>query len=160
MNKLFTFFRESQVARFLIPLGLILTIFGIVVFSINMKNQNYVKTESTISKVELVEEEHIDANGDTVQATYKVSVKYSVDGKDYEEELGELSGKYKEGEKMTIYYDPKNPSEITQTTSLVLPIVMIVGGIAAFASGIVSGANAIKRHKKMKEQEKEWSKNE
>ena len=160
MNKLFTFFRESQVARFLIPLGLILTIFGIVVFSINMKNQNYVKTESTISKVELVEEEHIDANGDSVPATYKVYVKYSVDGKDYEEELGELSGNYKEGEKMTIYYDPKNPSEITQTTSLVLPIIMIVGGIAAFASGIVSGANAIKRHKKMKEQEKEWAKNE
>lgn len=160
MNKLFTFFRESQVARFLIPLGLILTIFGIVVFSINMKNQNYIKTESTISKVELVEEEHIDANGDTVQATYKVYVKYSVDGKNYEEELGELAGEYKEGEKMTIYYNPKNPSEITQTTSLVLPIVMIVGGIAAFIGGIVSGANAIKRHKKMKEQEKEWAKNE
>ncbi len=160
MNKLFTFFRESQVARFLIPLGLILTIFGVVVFSINMKNQNYVKTESTISKVELVEEEHIDANGDSVPATYKVSVKYSVDGKDYEEELGELSGNYKEGEKMTIYYDPENPSEITQTTSLVLPIIMIVGGIAAFVGGLISGANAIKRHKKMKEQEKEWAKNE
>ncbi len=160
MNKLFTFFRESQVARFLIPLGLILTIFGVVVFSINMKNQNYVKTESTISKVELVEEEHIDANGDTVQATYKIFVKYTVDGKEYEEELGELSGKYKEGEKMTIYYDPKNPSEITQTTSLVLPIVMIAGGIAAFIGGIISGVNAIKKHKKMKEQEKEWAKNE
>ena len=90
----------------------------------------------------------------------KVYVKYSVDGKNYEEELGELSGSYKEGEKMTIYYNPENPSEITQTTSLVLPIVMIVGGIAAFIGGIVSGANAIKRHKKMKEQEKEWAKNE
>ena len=160
MNKLFTFFRESQVARFLIPLGLILTIFGVVVFSINMKNQNYVKTESTISKAELAEEEHIDANGDSVPATYKVYVKYSVKGKDYEEELGELSGNYKEGEKLTIYYNPKNPKEITQTTSLVLPIVMVVGGIAAFIGGIVSGANAIKRHKKMKEQEKEWAKNE
>ena len=160
MNKLFTFFRESQVTRFLIPAGLLITIFGIVVLSINLKNQNYVKTEATISKVDLVEEAHTDANGDVVQATYKVTVKYTVDGKDYEEELGDMPGEYKVGNKMTIYYNPKNPKEITQTISLVLPIVMIVGGVAAFAGGIVSGVNAIKRHKKMKEQEKEWAKNE
>ena len=44
MNKLFTFMRESQTARFLIPVGLILTIFGIVMLVINIKNQNFDKT--------------------------------------------------------------------------------------------------------------------
>jgi len=160
MNKLFTFFRESQTARFLIPLGLMLTIFGVVIFTINSKNQNYIGVEAIVSKVELAEEEHLDANDDIVHATYKIYVKYNVDGKDYEEELGELSGDYKEGDKMTIYYNPNNPSEITQTTSLVLPIVIIIGGIAVLAGGIISGVNAIKRQKKMKEQEKEWAKNE
>ena len=111
MNKLFTFFRESQVARFLIPLGLILTIFGVIVLSINLKNQNYIKTDATISSVELVEEAHTDANGDVVQATYKIKVKYTVDSKEYEEELGELPGEYKVGSKMTIYYNPDNPKE-------------------------------------------------
>ena len=160
MNKMFTFFRESQVARMLIPVGLIAMIFGVVVLVINLKNQNYVKVESTISKVELAEEAHTDAVGDPVAATYKVFVKYTVDGKEYEKELGELSGNYKEGEKMAIYYNPENPNEITQTNSLILPIVLIAGGVGAFVGGIVSGVNAIKRHKKMKEQEKEWAKNE
>ena len=160
MNKLFTFFRESQVARMLLPLGLILTIFGIFMFVINMKNQNYVKTTATISKVELVEEAHTDADGNTVAATYKLSVKYTVDGKEYENELGEMPEGHKEGEEITIYYNPENPNEITQTKSLILPIILTVGGIAALVGGIISGVNAIKRHKKMKEQEKEWAKNE
>ena len=160
MNKLFTFFRESQTARFLIPLGLMLTIFGVVIFTINSKNQNYIGVEATVSKAELVEEAHTDIDGNSVEATYKVFVKYTVDGKEYDEELGELSGTYKKDEKMTIYYNPDNPKEITQTKSLIIPIIMVVGGISALVGGIISGVNAIKRQKKMKEQEKEWAKNE
>lgn len=156
MNKIFTFFRESQTARFLIPVGIIFIVFGTVMFMINTKNQDYVKVEGFVSKAELIEEAHTDIDGNHVDATYKVYVKYTVDGNEYDQELGELSG-YKEGDKITIYYDPDDPSKITQTKSLILPIAIVVVGITSLNGGIISGVNAIKRYKKMKRDEKGWA---
>ena len=42
-------------------MGLILLIFGNVMFSINSKNQNYVKIQATVSNVELTQEAYTDA---------------------------------------------------------------------------------------------------
>jgi hypothetical protein len=58
---------------------------------------------------------------------------------------------------MDIYYNPKDPNQITQTKSLILPSVIIFAGIASLVGGIISAVNAVKRHKKMKEQERKWS---
>ena len=159
MNKLFTIFRESIVARMLIPIGIILTIFGVVVLVINIKNQNYIKVEAVVTKTELVEEAHTDADGNHVDATYKIFVKYTVDGNEYEEELGELP-EMKVGKKLTIYYNPDDPTKITQTKSLILPVVLIAGGVAALVGGIISAVNTVKKLKKMDEQEKGWKANE
>lgn len=156
MNKIIMFFRESITARFFIPLGIILIVFGVIIFGINKENQNYIKTNAIVSRMDLVRESYIDENHNEVEATYNVYVKYSVDGKEYEEELGELSG-YKENQEITIYYNPDDPVKITQTKSLVLPIVMILFGFVSFVGGIISGLNAIKRIKKMNDQEREWN---
>lgn len=156
MNKIVTFFRESGTARFFIPLGIILIVFGIVMFIINNNNRNYIKIEAIVSKTELVEDAHYDANDTYVEATYNVYVKYTVDGKEYNEELGEFSN-YKENDKITIYYNPDDPKQITQTKSIILPIVFIVGGCISLVGGIISAINAIKRVNRMKEQEKEWA---
>lgn len=156
MNKIIMFFRESITARFFIPLGIILIAFGVIIFGINKENQNYIKTNAIVSRMDLVRESYIDENHNEVEATYNVYVKYNVDGKEYEEELGELSG-YKENQEITIYYNPDDPVKITQTKSLVLPIVMILFGFVSFVGGIISGFNAIKRIKKMNDQEREWN---
>ena len=158
MNKFATFMRESGPARFLIPVGLILIIFGVIVFVINSKNQNYIKAEATITNVVLQEEEYLDNEGNRVEATYKLDIKYTVDDKEYTSYLDNM---YKQnvGDKITIYYNPKDPSQITQTKSLILPIVIVVAGIASLVGGIVSAVNAVKRHKKMKEQERSWANN-
>lgn len=156
MNKIIMFFRESITARFFIPLGIILIVFGVIIFGINKENQNYIKTNAIVSRMDLVRESYIDENHNEVEATYNVYVKYNVDGKEYEEELGELSG-YKENQEITIYYNPDDPVKITQTKSLVLPIVMILFGFVSFIGGIISGFNAIKRIKKMNDQEREWN---
>ena len=156
MNKIIMFFRESITARFFMPLGIILIVFGVIIFGINKENQNYIKTNAIVSRMDLVRESYIDENHNEVEATYNVYVKYSVDGKEYEEELGELSG-YKENQEITIYYNPDDPVKITQTKSLVLPIVMILFGFVSFVGGIISGLNAIKRIKKMNDQEREWN---
>ena len=155
MNKLIVFFRESLVARALIPMGIILAVFGVIMFTINKDNQNFIKTEAVVSKTELVEEAHTDVDGEHVDATYKVFVKYTVDGKEYDVELGELSG-YKKDQKVTIYYNPRDPSEITQSKSLVLPVILVVGGVASIVGGVISGVNVLKKQKKMKEQERSW----
>ena len=156
MNNIAAILRESKLARFFIPAGLILIVFGIAVFIINQKNQNYVKTEATVTKAELEQEAHTDEKGNRTEATYNISVKYSVDGKDYEAGLSGLPEK-KSGEKMTIYYNPDDPAMITQTKSLILPLAFIAGGIVALVGGIISGINAVKKYKKMKNQEKEWA---
>ena len=155
MNKLAMFLRESGTARFFIPLGILLIIFGIFMFVINNNNQNYIKTDAVVSNMELVSEEYYDENDNHFDATYKVFVKYVVNGKEYEEELGELSG-YNMNEKVTIYYNPNNPSEITQSKSLILPIVIVVVGIVSLVGGVISGVNAFKRIKKLKEQERNF----
>ena len=156
MNKIATFFRESMTARFFIPVGIVLIIFGIASFIINSNNSNYIKVDAIVSKIELAQEAHLDENDNHVDATYNVYVKYTVDGKEYDTELGEFSN-YKKGDKITIYYNPDDPSKITQTKSLILPIVITIGGIASLTFGIISGVNAIKKIKRMKEQEKGWA---
>ena len=156
MNKMFTFMRESAVARSLIPVGLLLMVFGVIVLFISIKNSNYIQIESVVTNVKLVQDTVSDEDGTHVVDSYDVTVKYTVDGNEYE---GELSGvsKFNVGDKMKIYYNPENPNEITQTKSLIIPIVIIVGGLIAFIGGIISAVNAVKKHKQMKEQEKGWA---
>ena len=43
------------------------------------------------------------------------------------------------------------------TVSLIMPIILIAAGAAAFAGGIVSAVNSVKKYRRMKEQEREWA---
>ena len=155
MNSMATFFRESRTARFFIPAGIILIIFGIFMFIVNNNNKNYVEVESTVTSVNIDQEAYIDVDGNQVEATYTVNLKYNVDGKEY---TGDLSGvsKYNIGDKIKIYYNPDDPTQITQTKSLILPIVIVVAGLSSLTFGIVSSIRAIKEHKELKSQEEGW----
>ena len=156
MNKIASFMRESSTARFLLPVGIILIIFGVVMLIINTKNQNYIKIEATVTDVREEQETNTDADGTTTTTIYNVTVNYTVDGKEYTGDLDNVS-KQKVGDKIDIYYNPKDPNQITQTKSLILPIAIIVAGIASLTGGIISAVNAVKRHKKMKDQERSWA---
>lgn len=153
MNKIFTFMRESSTARFFIPLGIFLIIFGVIMFVINSNNQDYIEIEAIVSNVELSQEEYTDIDGNHVDATYNVAVTYTVDGEEYDAKLEDVS-EYKVLDKIKIYYNPKDPSQITQTKSLIIPIVIILAGLSSLIGEIVSLVSTIKRHKKMKEQER------
>ena len=155
MNNVATFFRESRVARFFIPLGIILIVFSIFLFISGEHNKDYIKTEATVSKSVLVQEAYYDNEGNLQDAIYKIFVKYTVNGQEYDTELGEMLER-KVGDKITIVYNPSNPNEISQPSSLILNIAFLVGGIASLTGGIVSAVNAVKRNKKMKAQEESW----
>ena len=156
MNKIAAFMRESSIARIFIPIGITLIIFGVLMLFINNSNKDYVRTIATVSKVELAQEAYTDPDGNEVDATYTVRVKYTVNNKEYTGVFGEFP-EYKVGDKLTIYYNPKNPNQITQSKSMIIPIVLVIGGIASLIGGIASGVNAYKRYKKMKNQEEEWN---
>ena len=156
MNNIATFFRESRTARFLIPAGIVLIVFSIFMFIISNQNKNYLEVEATISRVELSREATIDAEGNREEAMYKIFVKYNVNDFEYENELGEMY-KQKVGDKIKIVYNPDNPNEISQPSNMILNICLLVGGIAALVGGIISAINAVKKHKKMKNQEEAWS---
>ena len=156
MNKIISVIRESRVARFLIPAGIMLLIAGIIFMKGSIQNKDYVKTEATVTKCEIYEEASTDSKGERTEATYKVDLKYTVDGKEY---TGTLEGvsKFNVGDKMTIYYNPADPSAITQTKSMLLPLALILAGAAALAGGVVSVVNVVKRMNRMKKQEEEWA---
>ncbi len=151
MNKIATLLRVSRTARFLIPVGVILIATGIIFFGITKQSQNFIETEAVATKVE------IEPKTDTNSAdTYTVYFKYTVNGKEYNEGLSGM-GKTTEGEKMKIYYDPADPRVITNSKSMIFPLIFLAAGVAALAGGIVSAVNAVKRINKMKAQEREWA---
>lgn len=156
MNKIITIIRESALARFLIPAGILLIVFGVVFFGASKRNQHYKQTSAQVTSVTLEEAASTDVNGNRTEATYTLGIRYTVDGKEYENDLSGMS-KREAGDRIVIYYDPDDPNMITQTKSLIIPLVIIAAGIGAVVAGIVSGVNVIRRYNRMKAQEREWS---
>ena len=156
MNKIITIIRESALARFLIPAGILLIVFGVVFFGASKRNQHYKQTSAQVTSVTLEEAASTDVNGNRTEATYTLGIRYIVDGKEYENDLSGMS-KREAGDRIVIYYDPDDPNMITQTKSLIIPLVIIAAGIGAVVARIVKGVNVIRRYNRMKAQEREWS---
>lgn len=103
-------------------------IVDIVIFALLFSNwndtknfmKNAIKTEATITKID--EKHH---GGDT---DYLVYVSYYVDGKSYNEELNSYSSSMREGNKVTIYYNPNNPSEIRSNDNSFDEIILLLYG--------------------------------
>lgn len=154
MNRFATFLRDYAFARFFLPLGLGLIVFGIVLYGITDTRKNYPKTEAEVSGVELYEEAYDE--GDTHhEATYRIFVKYTVDGQEYEEEFG-VAPEMKVGTTVQIDYNPSDPTDISQPTGFWLPIAMIAGGIAAMVAGCISIYRTRKKNAALRKQEEEW----
>ena len=158
MNSIFKFFRESYFARFLIPIGIILIVMSVLFFIFVDNTKDFIKTDAVVSKIELEENAYDDAEGTHHDATYNVFVKYTIDNIEYENEFG-IYSHLKVGDKVKICYNKNNPNDIAQPTGVLLPIILLIGGIASIVGGIVSIVVAVKKHKKLKDQEKEWKTN-
>lgn len=157
-NKWFRIIRETNLARFLIPLGILLIVFGIIIYGFADRTANYKKIEAVVSKAELCEEEYTDSDGEVHKATYTVYVTYTVDGKEYKDrELGVFED-YVVGDKVTVAYNPDDHSEVVQPTGKIIPIIMVVAGVGALVGAGVSIANVINKEKRLKEQEEGWKK--
>jgi len=66
---------------------------------------------------------------------HRVFVKYTVDGTEYEEELGEYSSSMREGNEIDLLYDPEYPKAI-QKAGMTAILIQIGFGALAIVAGI------------------------
>jgi ABC-type dipeptide/oligopeptide/nickel transport system permease component len=144
-----------MVSRILIPLGAVLLFFGVFTMNSAKVTKDYLETDAVITKAELQETPGEDKNKNP-EELYDITVKYTVDGQEYEEYFGVLSG-HKEGDRIKILYNPEDPALISQPgNGPVTALIFFIAGAATLAGGIVSAVKAVKKNNAMKAQEEGW----
>ena len=131
--------KNSGPARFFVPLGIILIVFGIILLGFN--TDNFAETSGKITSVTECPFEEDEGR------KYDVGVKYTAEGKEYETVFSSLAGDFNIGDDFNVYYDPDNPATATnsKTGGFIAPI-MIVAGAAAMIFGVFKTVIAFKKN--------------
>lgn len=145
-NKFARFMRNTGPARFLIPIGLILIIFGIIL--IGFKTDDYVETVGKVTSVE----QYIDHTGEDTQTVYDVNFDYTVDGKQYSGSFDGIGKSYKVGDEIKVFYDPEEPQKITNTKTGIFGPIAIGLGALAVVGGVLSAVKAFRKSRELDEQ--------
>ena len=103
-NKFARFMRNSGPARFLIPLGIVLIVFGFLTRGFN--TENFVETVGRVTAVE----EHVEVIDGRQETQYDVTVSFTADGKPYETVFPNLGKAPKVGGDIKVLYDPVDPN--------------------------------------------------
>ena len=128
--------RNSGPARVLVPVGIILIIFGVITMMFNTRN-----FMMTTGKVTAVTEQEGDKDTE-----YDVTFTYTANGKQYEGTFYGLLKPSDVGDEIDVYYDPNDPEKITNgKNSPVIGIAEIVLGAAAAAYGIYRTVSAFRK---------------
>ena len=140
-NKFARFMRNTGPARFFIPLGLIFIAVGIFLMTRNM--DNYVEAVGTVTEV-------VESRNTENSKVYDTSVSFTVDGKTYTSTLPELSKEYKVGDEIKFFYNPKDPTQITDSKlgGIVAPILIGVG-VLALVFGVLKTVKSFKKDKEL-----------
>ena len=132
MSKLFEL---KKIWKLLLFIGLILIICGGIFIWLYQRYKSFTEIEAKIYKTEIVHDAYIDKNGNAIDATYDLYIRYTVDGKKYEAILRKKSG-FNEGDRINIFYNPNNPLEISQDINIYIPIGLLILGIILIIIGI------------------------
>ncbi len=134
MNKL----KKYQKLRFaagLILAGLLFTVIGAVLLSKPQKELLPVEAEVISVRSEQAAGEE--------QRQYFAAVRYTVDGKSYESEIG-CGSTVNKGDQLSLFYDPDQPEDLSTTDSNVILYVITALGAAALAYGIYQLVKTLK----------------
>ena len=132
MSKLFEL---KKIWKLLLFIGLILIICGGIFIWLYQRYKSFTEIDAKIYKAEIVHDAYIDKNGNAIDATYDLYIRYTVDGKKYEAILRKKSG-FNEGDRINIFYNPNNPLEISQDINIYIPIGLLILGIISIIIGI------------------------
>ena len=119
--------------------GILFIVLGCVGIS---QVKNFPEIEATVTSVET--ESTVDEDGTTTE-TSTVYVAYTVDGTEYNEVLDDSNSDMKEGDKVTVHYNPEKPNKVTATTKtagfvrIAFGAVILLAGLASLALLIIKG---------------------
>lgn len=119
-----------------ILIGVVLSIIGIVL--IRKKKVYTQETAATVLEPKCQTHTTTNNNRSTTQTQCAATLQYSVNSKEYKTNLV-LQGSFAEGQKITIQYNPDNPSEIRepQATDKTVGIILILVGLTIMVGTIV-----------------------
>ena len=143
----FNKFRKLQVVRFyagLIAVGLLFTLIGgFLIYK--TATVTYESTEATIVRVEEFSDPSVESSNATA-VRYRYFIDYEANGEKYSNvEFGEYTEPAFEGDKMTVYYNIDDPSQIKSDGSDLVIYVVFAVGIAALVFGIINLIKIIKK---------------
>ncbi len=141
-NRFARLMRDSGPARFFVPLGIILIVLGIILMSFN--TDDYVETAGKVTSVAA----DTDSEDKTV---YDIGFTYTVEGREYTGNYEDLPEQYSAGDEIKVYYDPKNPENITNSKTGLLPLIMIGAGALALVYGVLKTVKAFRRSRELDE---------
>ena len=120
----------------LYTLPLIVVAAGVITLLIGISNvnksQTYSKTTAEIIKIT----SEYDAASESIHTN--VFVRYTVDGREYDSELGSYRRSFREGMTIEIFYDPDNPVDVMATDGF-----SIYGIFGISALSLVLGASLL-----------------
>ncbi len=124
---------KDIIARFVIPIVLIVGGILFVCIGVNQtKNvDTFKEVNATITNIDV----EYGVGEETNQ--YTVLVKYTVNGKEYEEEIDNYKSSYSVGDEITVKYNPQKPEEITAMSKGGLIVYIAVGVVAALAGAVL-----------------------
>ena len=141
-NKFARFMRNSGPARFLIPLGIVLIVFGFLTRGFN--TENFVETVGRVTAVE----EHVEVIDGRQETQYDVTVSFTADGKTYETVFPNLGKAPKVGGDIKVLYDPADPNRNSNSkVSKFFAPAMMGGGALVIVLGAFLTAKAVKKSK-------------
>lgn len=143
-NKFAKFMRNTGVARFLVPFGIVMIVFGAIMSGFNTDT-----FEETVGKVTDVYE-HIDATDQGKEKKYDISFSYTVGGKQYDGLFADMPEEMKVGDDIKVYYDPADPNRATNAKigKFVGPAIM-GAGVLVIAYGVFTAVKAFKKSREL-----------
>ena len=118
--------------------GVIFIVFG----AVTMKEmKNFTRVDAV---VEHVQREWVPNGDGSDTQEISIYVRYTVDGKEYVEELQNTKTNLHEGDQITVLYNPEKPSEVSGASKGGAALQFAVGGVFALAGLFSLAATVIK----------------
>ena len=138
-NRIARFMRNSGPARALVPAGIILLVFGLIMLCMN--TGSYELTTGRITSV--------DPGSDK---KYDVSFTYTVNGTTYEGSFDDIPGEFTVGGPIDVYYNPEKPGNISNSKGGAFGgLLFILAGIAVAGYGIMRSGQAFRKSRELDE---------
>lgn len=124
------------VTKVLFPIGLIFLLIGLFLLIVSFIINSHVN-EKTKDYVEIKAEIYEIKTSNNMDNDGTFWVKYTVNGEEYTANTNSYLSSKRIGDKITISYDPNNPSEINYNLKISTIIFYVVGGLCALIGLII-----------------------